>query len=268
MSAVARPCFVRAGERRLFCVEHPARGQPEAALLLCPPMLNEYPTSLRLFALLGEALAQRGIHVLRFDYHGTGDSSGDGTAFSLAGARSDTESMLAYLRSRAPDAPALLMGVRAGVLPASAIAARHGLPLVAWDPVVDGAQWARELRRLDARARACHLTFPLIGRRREMPQLGEAMMGFRLAARWIGELEATRAQPCRDALVLARDGAVPALGARQDSLALPAVLASWPGKIGIEGVFPPGVVDELAQALAERLPRASTRRPVLQAVAT
>ncbi len=51
------------------------------------------------YRLLAEALAARGLSVLRIDKRGLGDSGGDGNAVSLAGYRADTAAWAAALRA-------------------------------------------------------------------------------------------------------------------------------------------------------------------------
>ncbi len=150
-----QPLLLDPAGRELFAVYHAPREPARAGVLICAPFLHEHARSYRLFALLGDALARLGVAVLRFDYHGTGDSAGLDTAFSLDGATRDAAISLAMLRERIGTVPITILGVRAGAFPACAIAAgsnAHALWL--WQPVVDGAAYVARLRQADRAERA------------------------------------------------------------------------------------------------------------------
>lgn len=150
MNAAPQPLLLDSAGRGLFAVFHATRQPPVAGVLICPPFLHEHARSYRLFALLGDALAAQGLAVMRFDYHGTGDSAGADAAFSLAGADIDGAIALQALRDRIGDAPINIMGVRAGAFPALSLATTHDVrALWLWQPVVEGATYLVELRQLD-----------------------------------------------------------------------------------------------------------------------
>jgi alpha/beta superfamily hydrolase len=60
---------------------HPAHDR-QKALLICPAGFRDYMRSHRLLKQLAVSLSERGIHVLRFDYAGCGDSAGN-SCFAL-----------------------------------------------------------------------------------------------------------------------------------------------------------------------------------------
>src|SRR4051812_12036371 len=71
------PIHFGSAEARLFGWYHrPA--QPRAtAVVICNPLGDDYVRAHRSLRHLAEALAAAGYPVLRFDFHGTGDSAGD-----------------------------------------------------------------------------------------------------------------------------------------------------------------------------------------------
>jgi len=137
--------------RRLFGIFHaPANGlAPTAAVLLCPPMGQELIRSQRFFRVLSDRLARAGVAVLRFDYHGTGDSPGDEVDGDLAGWQHDVAAAHAELRRLVGNAPVGWCGARLGATLAAqaahAVAAGPG-HLLMWDPVLDGAAYLQALR--------------------------------------------------------------------------------------------------------------------------
>lgn len=69
------PFFIN---NRLFACYHPPGGAGSQRLaVICPPLFDEYRRTYKALAELAAALAQAGLHVLRFDYEGTGDSAGE-----------------------------------------------------------------------------------------------------------------------------------------------------------------------------------------------
>jgi pimeloyl-ACP methyl ester carboxylesterase len=93
-------------------------------------------------------VSDAGFHVLRFDYHGAGDSAGDIEEACLEGWLDDTAAAVAEMREISGSPRVALVGLRLGATLA-ALAARRGggvEALVLWDPVLEGAAYVRELR--------------------------------------------------------------------------------------------------------------------------
>ncbi len=95
------------------------------------------------------SLANEGFDVLRFDYFGTGDSSGDTEAGEADEWVRNTQTASRELAELARLADLSLVGMRLGALLAC-YACSESLTvrdLVLWDPVVDGAGYIRELEQ-------------------------------------------------------------------------------------------------------------------------
>ena len=127
----------------------PSDGVSSAGVLVLPPLGYAYWSSHRTLRVLAERLAAAGNTVLRFDYEGTGDSSGDQwegdrvaswRASVAAGSRELRELGCRRL---------VLVGVRLGGTLALLDAAALGADaVVAWEPVAVGRRYVRELRML------------------------------------------------------------------------------------------------------------------------
>ena len=139
------PSFFGDAHRQLFGVYHPASDAParRAGVVLCYPGPQEYRQAHWAYRRLAALLAERGLHVLRFDYHATGDSAGASSEGRLAQWVADVDTAVRELQDIAGVRRTSLVGMRLG----GAIAARAvagGVPaadLVLWDPVVFGSEY-------------------------------------------------------------------------------------------------------------------------------
>jgi pimeloyl-ACP methyl ester carboxylesterase len=128
---------------------------PRAALaigvVLCNPLGYEAMCAHRTYRHLAKRLATAGFDVLRFDYHGTGDSSGRGDEPDRLRAWIDSVgAAVDELRAIAGVTAIDLFGVRfGGTLATLAASERRDIrDLVLWAPVVSGRAYVRELRAL------------------------------------------------------------------------------------------------------------------------
>lgn len=141
-------------DRRLFgCLTRPTATSVRGGVLLAPPLGLEGHPARRALRSLALALAARGFVSLRFDYDGTGDSSG---GFD------DPDRDRAWVSSVAEAAKLLralgltsisAVGMRLGALLAGVAASEHDLglsSLVLWDPCESGRSYLRELRAFEA----------------------------------------------------------------------------------------------------------------------
>jgi hypothetical protein len=136
-----------AGER-IFAFAHLPASAPSGALLICPSLATEFRRNYRREVLLGRALAASGVAVGRLHYLGTG--SGDpverGPTFELL--RESALTATGWLHERAGQAPMAFMGARwGGIVAASVAAGFDGVPLVLWEPAIDGRGFFREMFR-------------------------------------------------------------------------------------------------------------------------
>lgn len=144
----AVPLYFGPTDRPLFGWYHPPEG-PDLNLraVLCPPLgyegLFAHPT----LKAMAEALARRGIAVVRFDLDGTGDSAGsDSDPDRVERWIGSVTQADAECRRLAGDRPSLLIGMRAGALLSTEAASRlgHVEGLVLWAPVMRGKAFMRE----------------------------------------------------------------------------------------------------------------------------
>jgi len=116
--------------------------------VICNPFGQEYMRSHRSLRELANRLAQSGFHVLRFDYHGCGDSAGESDEGTLEQWQSDIAAAVCEIREASASDRVALVGLRLGATLAALLAKeRDDLDhLVLWDPILDGPSYLRELK--------------------------------------------------------------------------------------------------------------------------
>lgn len=144
------PFYFGTSERRLFGLYEAARrGPARHAVVLCHPWGAEYLHAYRAMRQLSQMLAAAGIHSLRFDYFGTGDSAGEMTEARLSDWETDIQSAMRELMDITESPRVALVGLRLGATLAADVATKCGAEidsLVLWDPVVRGEEHVEELR--------------------------------------------------------------------------------------------------------------------------
>src|SRR6202171_251981 len=142
--------FFGPGSQQVFANYHPARGGAGQVLtVICPPLFSDYMRTHLALRELAISLAERGQHVLRFDYRGTGASFGEIGEIGVCDWLEDIALAVREGREISGSSVVRLLGVRAGALLAcrSAGASSDVQRLVLWDPVPDGASYLQALRR-------------------------------------------------------------------------------------------------------------------------
>ena len=136
--------------RELSGIFQPASGIVEraACIVLCNPFGQEAIRCHRMFRVLADRLSREGLHVLRFDYYATGDSSGDDNEGDIDGWIDDVLQANEEVIRRSGCAHSSWFGLRLGASLAALASGRLAKPpdrLVLWDPVIDGADYVAEL---------------------------------------------------------------------------------------------------------------------------
>jgi uncharacterized protein len=141
--------YFDANGRSLLAAMHlPSRLRPRsAAVLLCNPFGEEAVRAHRAYRMLARKLEEAGYATMRFDYAGTGDSSGDIGEFGVADWLQDIAAAAAELRRESGVPRVVVVGLRFGATLAACAQREHlrAAHLLLWDPVVDGARYLREL---------------------------------------------------------------------------------------------------------------------------
>ena len=198
------PAFFLSNGERLFSVYHAPTVPPRShGVLLCYPLGHEYMRSHWAFRQLASRLAAAGFDVLRFDYFGTGDSSGEPSQASPEMWIENIQDAGREL-SRITRCPTLsIVGLRLGALLAAHAVKREMSckTLVQWDPIVEGSQYLSGVRELTSQLYAQE---PL-SRHSSTEHQSEPMMGLQLsdpAARDLSLLRGVGGQMIKDTKIV------------------------------------------------------------------
>lgn len=190
------------GAELLGIHQAPRAGARSHGVVLCNPAPHETARTHWAFRKLADQLVKAGFDVLRFDYRGTGDSSGDLADTSPALWAEDIQRAARELKDVAGVRKISAVGFRLGAL-FLAQAASQGLALdtlVMWEPVVRAAEWMDGLGLIEQQLRRPLLSAP--------PRLPGELMGFvlppALERAWRAlELTSIPAWPAQTAIVAA-----------------------------------------------------------------
>ncbi|HWP20993.1 MAG TPA: alpha/beta fold hydrolase [Burkholderiaceae bacterium] len=195
--------FGRAGREMVGVMQHAAAGRrPRAAFLLCRPLGQEAIRTSAMFRALADRLAREGCTVLRFDYHGTGDSPGDEGMQSMALWAEDLLAAHELLLREDPQCPVHWFGMGLGGNIAARAAARATVAprhAVLWEPVLDGQGYMRDLlaSHRSELSRELGLEWHQVLRRKreEEPSLPGVVLGFHVGAPLTEELRQLKELP-------------------------------------------------------------------------
>lgn len=198
------PLVFQVCEEWCFGWHHQACAPPRGVgVVLCRPMGYEAMCSYRLYTRLADALAHAGFDVIRFDYHGTGDSAGCDADTGRVEAWVDSVKAASLELKRISGVSRLaFFGVRLGATLAAQAASQLGgvESLVMWAPCVGGRDFSRELRAASST-------------RTKMQEVNEAAieaLGQTYTAQTLQELNSLECRsmapaPAQRALIIGRD---------------------------------------------------------------
>lgn len=237
--------FASRGQWLFAWLHLPERGPAlDHGVVVCPPLGHEQIHAHRSLRHLADALARSGFPVMRFDYHGTGDSAGsDEDADRVATWRANICDAGSWLREHQGCRRISLIGVRLGAVLATQVAESAEVDgLLLWEPVVKGRAYVRQMKTLS-------LTATDSDRSPGESADGIEAAGFVLTEETLAtltQLDLLQCRPrCRRALIVVRD----------DMPADTRLLEHFEG-LGIEArqTAQPGYADMMAEPHYTRVP--------------
>lgn len=143
------PLYFNKGHERLFGVHYrPQKHQQSQshAVLICHPLGHEYSRAYRNLQQFALQLGQAGFDVFRFDYSGTGNSSGSSETAQVEDYVADIQTAAAHFRDNSDCKKLSIISLRMGV-PLAVSARIEGLEnMILWDPVVNGSHYIKLLQ--------------------------------------------------------------------------------------------------------------------------
>ena len=144
------PFYFGSSKEPLLGAYHPpmAQGARDSAVLLCPPLGQEYLRTHWSLRRLADMLSRSGFHVLRFDYFGTGDSAGQSSKGTVERWHNDIRCAANELMELSGRRFLSVVGLRAGAALAATMEGLDTYDLILWDPIISGQSYIKELRRV------------------------------------------------------------------------------------------------------------------------
>jgi uncharacterized protein len=156
-----QPIYFGKAGRQLFGVYHPPQQKRAAdAVVICNPIVQEYMRTHWALRKLAASMAREGLHVMRFDYLGTGDSAGGAELYSVAQWCADIKAAAAELLDLSGARKVSLVGLRLGGALAATVAG-NGLAvkdLVLWEAPASGAAHLVDLDTIERTKLESHRT--------------------------------------------------------------------------------------------------------------
>ncbi len=141
------PSYLSVGGEQLYTVRHPAHGEPRGKVLLVGPFPSQRLYTYISWISWARLLAANGYEVLRFDYRGTGESTGRFEDMSFGTWLDDIGACAEHL-DHGESVPLVLHGLLLGGLLANIrFKSGCGDGLMLWEPAPSGAKLLNEFLR-------------------------------------------------------------------------------------------------------------------------
>ncbi len=141
----------------LFGCYHPAVNiDSQRLLIVCPPFFDDYRRSYRALSDLANACSEQGVHVLRFDFLGTGESQG---LLDQATVGIWNEDILAAIDEGVALSGAdevIVLGIRFSAVLAAQTMHENVKKYIFWDPIPSGACYLKWLDQVNDLLRQQH----------------------------------------------------------------------------------------------------------------
>jgi len=141
--------YLTVGNRPVFCtLFQPEQLPAQWGLVIAEPFGEEKRCASRMLVRLARNLARHQVATLKFDFSGTGDSSGDSAQAQWLHWQRELAEALLFLKQESQAPKMALLGARAGALLAAQCAAEHPVQaLLLAEPVLSGQEILDELEK-------------------------------------------------------------------------------------------------------------------------
>ena len=145
--------WLSSGNSHLFsCLHRPGVGaSSDTGVVVCYPLGHEYTHSYSTMVSMADQFAAAGLPCLRFDYHGTGDSSGDLRDPDRIGTWiGNIEAAVRHLKKTTGVDKVCLIGLRMGATMAALYSAKADVDfLILWNTCIRGDAFVRDMQIMD-----------------------------------------------------------------------------------------------------------------------
>ena len=147
--------YFDSAEERLFGIHYrPQKAQQSQshAVLICHPLGHEYSRAYRNLQQFSLHLSQAGFNIFRFDYAGTGNSSGSSQDAIASDYINDIRTTADYIRQHSQCKKLSIIALRMGAPLAVSANVKDLENLILWDPVVEGSHYINLLQEFHNKA--------------------------------------------------------------------------------------------------------------------
>lgn len=144
-----QPVYFSRDEERLFGMHYKPQMHQQSrshAVLICHPLGHEYSRAYRNLQQFSLHLGQAGFDAFRFDYVGTGNSSGNSGDAVAADYIADIKAASAYIRKQSQCNKLSIIALRMGAPLAVSADIDNLENLILWDPVIKGSHYVQLLQ--------------------------------------------------------------------------------------------------------------------------
>lgn len=138
------------------CYHPPGNLKLSRLLVICPPFFDEYRRLYKALADLANGCASHGVHVLRFDYFGTGESFGELEDVSIEEWKMNIDAAIDEGIAVSGADEVVLCGVRFGATLASQSKHPQIKRYIFWDPILNGESYLDWLSEVNNGLRKDH----------------------------------------------------------------------------------------------------------------
>ncbi len=146
---MTQPFFFGQADEKLFGFLHqPKKTGNNTAILLCYPVGQEYIRIYRSYKLLANQLSNNGSYVMRFDYFGTGDSSGSSEECNFKHLSQNINQAIEQLKEKSGIDKVSIVATRLGATVAASVSSKRNDvdDLLLLDPVINGNEYIKNLK--------------------------------------------------------------------------------------------------------------------------
>ncbi|PHS17019.1 MAG: hypothetical protein COA86_10165 [Kangiella sp.] len=179
------PFYFGESNQPLYGAYHSPTGvnYSNVGVVMCYPVGHEYNRVHRLYYQVAQQLSRMGLHVLRFDYFGTGDSSGSFVETNYSRWCQDVQSAVEELQAISGVRKLSLVGCRLGaniaIDSSNIVSSKFQVEkVICWDPILDTKKYLDEMTSLNSQM----LTDPLRFLKPRIVEVNDELMGFGYSA--------------------------------------------------------------------------------------